>query len=64
MNDKAFERAKQIKQDLLYLDLVKNTLRKSINISIDLSRIESVRQPFIDAVDGLIAQLKQEYENL
>ena len=64
MTDKAFERANQIKDDLFRLGLIKIELKKNVHISINLSAIESIRKPFIDAVDKVIAELKQEYENL
>ena len=64
MTDKAFERATQIKNELFKLELLKKQIKKCIHLSIDVSRLEIIRKPFIDAVDDVVAQLEQEYENL
>lgn len=64
MNDKAFERAKIIKKDLAHLATLKSTLEKCKNISIDISKLECVRQPFIEAVKVEIAKLQEEYKSL
>ena len=59
-----FERATQIKDELFKLELLKKELKKCIHLNIDVSRLEIIRKPFIDAVDDVVAQLEQEYENL
>lgn len=64
MNDKTFERASQIKDELYDLKSLKRNLEKSIHLSFDLNRIEVIRKPFIDAVERTITQLEEEYEDL
>ena len=64
MTDKVFERATQIKNELFKLELLKKELKKCIHLNIDVSRLEIIRKPFIDAVDDVVAKLEQEYENL
>lgn len=64
MTDKVFERATQIKDELFKLELLKKELKKCIHLNVDISRLEIIRKPFIDAVDNVAAQLKREYENL
>jgi hypothetical protein len=64
MTDKAYERASQIKTDLCRLKLLKKELKKCVRIDIQVSHLECIRQPFIDVVNSVIAQLEQEYENL
>ena len=64
LTDKTFERATQIKDELFKLELLKKELKKCIHLSVDVSRLEIIRKPFMDAVDSVVAQLKEEYENL
>ena len=64
MTDKVFERATQIKDELFKLELLKKELKKCVHLSVDVSRLESIRKPFIDAIDSVTAKLKQEYESL
>lgn len=64
LTDKTFERATQIKDELFKLELLKKELKKCIHLSVDISRLPIIRKPFIDAVDNVANQLKQEYENL
>ena len=64
MNDKTFERASQIKDELYRLESLKRNLEKSLHLSIDLHLLEVIRKPFIHTTESVIAQLKKEYENL
>lgn len=64
MNDKTFERASQIKDDLWKLKSLKRELERCVHIGIDLSRIEVIRKPFIDTTERVIAELENEYKDL
>lgn len=64
MTDKAFKRANQIKEEMSRLDAIKRELKKCVHICINVTLVECIRNPFIEAVDGEITKLREEYERL
>ena len=64
MEDKTFERAKQIKDELYRLKSLKRNIEKSNHIGLDLCCLEVIRKPFVDTVQKVMEQLENEYKDL
>lgn len=64
MTDKQLERANEIKAELLRLNQLKKGLQNNIHLTINFEFYKDLREPFVDVVEGKIAELKAEYEKL
>ncbi|MEE1139570.1 MAG: hypothetical protein U0M02_13925 [Acutalibacteraceae bacterium] len=63
MTDKRLKRANDIKTELSKLRLLKDSLNKRV-VTIDLAFFENLREPFIDVIEGKIAELEAEFKKL
>lgn len=64
MTDKQLERGNEIKAELLGLNQLKRGLQSNIRLTINFEFYKGLREPFVDIVEGKIAELKAEYEKL
>ena len=63
MTDKRLKRANDIKTELSKLRLLKDSLNKRV-VTIDFAFFENLRNPFIDVIEGKIAEKEAEFKKL
>lgn len=64
MTDKQYTTATKIREAISQLEFLKKEIPKSIRISIDLTKLEVLREPLVKTIDEEIGKLKAEYEKL
>ena len=63
MTDKKLKKANDIKTELSKLRILKDSLNKRV-VTIDFAFFDNLRNPFIDVIEGKIAELEAEFKKM